>query len=197
MKNRSPSGWLLAIALALPLCAIADTAKPDSGKAHGPDGPRLFLVLRMADDLELSDEKALAVSRVLKEADEKRDELRKQRFELEDQIRQALKKSKPDEAALTKLIDQSKELHQQQERVAEDSFTALKKVLTVEQQAKLVLLRSRLRHEFGPRMHEGGRFQMGERRWRRDEPGPGPERGPEPGHHPPGHPPPGPEGDED
>ena len=199
MKNRSPSGWLLAIALALPLCAIADTAKPDIRKAHGPDGPRLFLVLRMADDLELSDEKALAVSRVLKEADEKRDQLRKKRFELEDQIREALKKSKPDEAALAKLIDQSNELHKQQERVAEDSFTALKKVLTVEQQAKLVLLRSRLRHEFGTRMHEGGRFQMGERRWHHGEPGPGPERGPEPGHGP-GHPPPGPdgpEGDED
>ena len=199
MKNRRTAGWLLSIALALPFCAIADTAKPDSGKTHGPDGPRLFLVLRMADALDLSDEKALAVSRVLKEADEKRDELRKKRSALEDQIREALKKSKPDEAALTKLIDQSKELHKQQEGVAEDSFTALKKVLTVEQQAKLVLLRSRLRHEFGPRMHDGGRSQMGERRWRRGEPGPGPERGREPGHGP-GHPPPGPdgpEGDED
>jgi Spy/CpxP family protein refolding chaperone len=195
MNKRSTAGWLAAIVLALPLYAIADPAKPDWGKEHGPDGPRLFLVLRMADALDLSDEKALAVSRVLKQADEKRDELRQKRSDLEDRIREALKKSKPDEAALAKLIDQSSELHQQQERVAEDSFTALKKVLTVEQQARLVLLRSSLRHEFGPRMHEGGRFHGGEHRWRRGERGPGPDRGPESGPGP-GHPPPGP-GDED
>jgi len=199
MAKRSISGWLTAIVLALPLVAIADPAKPDAGMMQDSDGPRLFLVLRMADALDLSDEKALAVSRVLKQADEKRDELRQKRLDLESQIREALKKSKPDEAALVKLIDQSSELHKQQERVAEDSFTALRKILTVEQQARLVLLRSRLRHEFGPRLHEGGRFHDGGHRWRGGEHEPRPERGPEgrpgPGHPPPG--PPAPEGDED
>jgi hypothetical protein len=140
----------------------------------------------MVDALGLSDEKALAVSRVLKQGDEKRGELRKKRMGLEKQIREALAKPKPDSAALATLVDQAVELHKQQEQIADDSFEALKKVLTVEEQAKLVLLRSRLRHEFGFRSSEPG-----EGRWRRghrgagqhgqtgeDGTGPGPDHGP-------------------
>jgi len=189
MRIPSRAGLLAALVLACPLYAIADPGKPGGDMpSHGHDGPRLFLVLRMADALDLSDEKALEVSRLLKQADEKRDELRRQRFELEDKIRGALRQSKPDEATLAKLVDQAAELHKQQERVAEDSFIALKKVLTVEQQAKLVLLRTRLRHEFGPHMRgmdehrgHGGRGH-----------GPGREHGPDDG--PDSGPPPGPAG---
>jgi hypothetical protein len=189
MKTAKRAGWLAALLLACPLYALADPTGPDVDKGHGPDGPRLFLVLRMAEALDLSDDKALAVSRILKEADEKRDELRRKRFELEDKIRGALKQSKPDDAALAKLIDQSSELHKQQERVAEDSFNALKKVLTVEQQAKLVLLRSRLRHEFGPHMHEHG--------WHHGEGERGRDRDPDLGRGPGAPPPPPPAEDEE
>jgi hypothetical protein len=137
----------------------------------------LFLVLRMADALGLSDEKALSVSRILKQGDEKRDELRKKRMDLEKQIRDALATPKPDSAALSKLVDQAVELHKQQEQIADDSFTALKKVLTVEEQAKLVLLRSRLRREFGFRSPEGGEH---EGRWHHRGHG-GPDHGHGPG----------------
>src|SRR5438105_3277953 len=166
MKNRSPSGWLLAIALALPLCAIADTAKPDIRKAHGPDGPRLFLVLRMADALDLSDEKALAVSRVLEEADEKRDELRKKRFELEDHIREALKKSKPDEAALTKLIDQSSELDEEIAAHARQEMVALERTLRLQPIDELEAHGWTERHRQRDRsvqLHDGGRRELRER----------------------------------
>ena len=185
MRIHSRAGLLAALLLACPLYAIADPGKPSGDMPpHGHDGPRLFLVLRMADALDLSDEKALEVSRLLKQADEKRDELRRKRFDLEDKIRAALRQSKPDEATLAKLVDQAAELHKQQERVAEDSFAAMKKVLTVEQQAKLVLLRTRLRHEFGPHMRG-----MGEHRGHGGR-GPGHERGPDGGPDP--GPPPGP-----
>ena len=178
MKKRVRFATMLAVAALLPILARADSAKPGAaGLMHGPGGPRLFLVLRMADALGLSDEKALAVSRILKQGDEKRDELRKKRMDLEKQIRDALAKPKPDSTALSGLVDQAIELHKQQEQIADDSFTALKKVLTVEEQAKLVLLRSRLRREFGFRAPEGNEH---EGHWRRRGHG-GPDHGHGPG----------------
>src|SRR5262245_28358978 len=118
MKMQSRAGLLAALLLACPIYVIADPGEPRGDMPpHGHKGPRLFLVLRMADALDLNDEKALEVSRLLKQADEKRDELRRKRFELEDKIRGALKQSKPDEATLAKLVDQAAELHKQQERV--------------------------------------------------------------------------------
>jgi Spy/CpxP family protein refolding chaperone len=176
MKKRATFASMLAVAALLPILARADADKPSAGPMHGLGGPRLFLVLRMADALGLSDEKALAVNRILKQGDEKRDELRKKRTDLEKQIRDALAKPKPDSTALSALVDQAIELHRQQEQIADDSFTALKKVLTVEEQAKLVLLRSRLRREFGFRSPEASEH---EGHWRhRGHGGPDHGRGP-------------------
>ena len=177
MKKRATCASMLAVAALLPILARADADKPGPGPMHGPGGPRLFLVLRMADALGLSDEKALAVNRILKQGEEKRAELRKKRMDLEKEIRDALAKPKPDSVALSALVDQAIDLHKQQEQIADDSFTALKKVLTVEEQAKLVLLRSRLRREFGfrspdAREHDG--------HWRRRGQG-GPDHGRGPG----------------
>ena len=177
MRKRARFASMLAMAALLPILARADAAKPGAGPMHGSGGPRLFVVLRMVDALGLSDEKALAVSHILKQGDEKRDELRKKRMDLEKQIRDALAKPKPDSAALSALVDQAVELHKQQEQIADDSFTALKKVLTVEEQAKLVLLRSRLRREFGFRSPEGSEH---EGRWHHRGHG-GPEHGRGPG----------------
>ena len=172
-------GFVLALTLAAPLAASADPPDRPEHKHDGP-GPRLYLVLRMADELNLSDEKALAVSRILKEGDEKREALRKKRAELEDKIRAALAQPKPDAAALAKLVDQATELHREQSKIADETFSALKKVLTVEEQAKLVLLRSRLHHDF--RFHMRPDDPMGEGRrhhWRDRGPGgPGPGTGP-------------------
>jgi len=165
------------------LAASADPPDRPERKHDGP-GPRLYLVLRMADELNLSDEKALAVSRILKEGDDKREMLRKKRAELEDKIRDALAQSKPDAAALGKLVDQATEMHKEQGRIADESFTALKKVLTVEEQAKLVLLRSRLHHDFRFHMHPpDGPMGEGRRHHGHDRgPGdPGPDPGPRPG----------------
>ena len=176
MRKKAAFASILAGAALLPLFVHAEADKPGFGPMRGPGGPRLFLVLRMVDALRLSDEKALTVNRILKQGDEKRDELRKQRMDLEKQIRDALAKPKPDSAALTMLVDQAVELHKQQEQITDDSFTALKKVLTVEEQAKLVLLRSRLRHEFGFRSSEPGERDG---HWRRSgHRGPGHEHGP-------------------
>jgi Spy/CpxP family protein refolding chaperone len=185
MRKSSTFASVLAVAALLPILASADPPKLGAGPAHGPGG-RLFLVLRMTDELGLSDEKALAVSHILKQGDEKREELRKKHIDLEKQIRDALAKPKPDSAALTALVDQAVELHKQQVQIADDSFAELRKVLTVEEQAKLVLLRSRLRKEFGFRPPDQNES---EGRWRRRGQG-GPDHGHAPGPPGAGDPPP-------
>lgn len=157
MKTRKVHDLLLALALALPLSAAADC--PDDSPEHPQRGRgRLFLVLRIADELELSDEKALAVSHLLEQAEGQREELRNKRRDLDRQVREALGQQKPDQTALAKLVDQAVDLDRQQARANQESFTALKKVLTVEQQAKLVLLRSRMHRE--TRFRGGGWHDM-------------------------------------
>jgi Spy/CpxP family protein refolding chaperone len=158
MKIKPIHGLVIALAFALPLRAMADSAKADDAKEHHGHRGRLFLVLRIADALNLSDEKTLAVNHVLQQAEEKRHALREQRMAVNKQIHDALGQSKPDEAALTKLIDQAIDLDHQQQRAGEDAFNSLKKILTVPEQAKLVLLRSKLRHEVGFHGHGGRRW---------------------------------------
>jgi uncharacterized membrane protein len=178
---------LAAAAILVPLVAIAEGPHREPERDFGSRG-RLLLVLRMADELGLSDEKALAVSRVLKDAEAKRDELHAKRRELEKQIRDALAQKK-DDAALGKLIDQAVDLDRQRAKEMEDSFTSLKKILTVQEQAKLVLMRMGMHHEPGPHgpggWREGGNWHHG--------PGGGPEEDHGPGDHRPPPPPPGPE----
>jgi Spy/CpxP family protein refolding chaperone len=167
MNIRRIHALLLVAALAVPLGVMADSSR------GGPPGyhhkrARLFLVLRMADALDLSDEKALQVNHLLEQVELKRDDLRKQRDVLNEQIRGALDEPQPDDAKLAKLIDQAIDLDSQQARAFEDSFNALKKVLTVEQQAKLVLLRAKLHGEVHPR--ERGFRSGGMERWHRGGP---------------------------
>ena len=165
MTTKTKILMVAALAALVPILVTADAMKE-----HHEGRMRTFLVLRIADALNLSDERALAVSRVFRDAEAKREEARKKRDEIEDKIRESLKKPKPDSAALSKLVDQAVELDKQQGQAREQIFEALKKVLSVEEQAKLVLLRPELRHE----MHS-----MGGPRW---EHGPGHEGGPEGGH---------------
>ena len=166
MKNRPLHVLVLALALALPLRAMADSGKPEEMKSHHGHRARLFLTLRIADALNLSDEKTLAVSHVLQQAEEKRSALREQRFALNKQIRDALAQPKPDDAALTKLVDQAVELDRQQQHAGEEVFTSLKKILTVQEQAKLVLLRMKLHHEMRFHGHGGEGWGGGHGGWR-------------------------------
>jgi uncharacterized membrane protein len=179
---------LAAAAILVPLVAIAEAPHREADRDFGSRG-RLLLVLRMADELGLSDEKALAVSRALKEAESKRDEIHTKRRELEKQIRQALAQKKPDDAALGKLIDQAVDLDRQRAKAMEDSFTSLKKILTVQEQAKLVLMRMEMHHEPGP--HGPGGWHGGG--WHHGPDGPEGDHGPG-GHGPPPPPPGGEEG---
>lgn len=131
----------LTALLALP--AFAQQPTPHSGTHR--DRARTFLVVRIADALKLNDQDALKVAAVVRASDERRQDLRRQREALEAKLRTALKK--PGSADLTQLISEGNDLDQKLALVPEDTFRELQKILTVEQQAKLLLLRRDLQAE--------------------------------------------------
>lgn len=189
-----PKALLLLLGLSvLPCIALAQTPgpRPEGPRGEGPwrERARMFLVLRIADALKLNDADALKVSNVIRQSDEHRQELVKQRQALEDKLREASAKQPQDPAELTKLISQGNEIDQKLALVPEDSFHELQKILTVDQQARLMLFRRQLQGEIRGALagrHSGG---GGRRPWqgRGGFEGPGGPRGPGG----PGGPPPG------
>jgi Spy/CpxP family protein refolding chaperone len=150
------------VALCLMLVPAALSAQPNQ---EGPwrDRARMFLVLRIADALNLSEQEALKVSNVIRQSDQHRRDLVEERQGLEQQLREALAKQPPDSAALTKLINQGNDIDQKLALVPEDSFRELQKILTVEQQAKLMLFRRELQGEIRRAVQGRGRAGAGRR----------------------------------
>jgi len=150
------------------LGALAVTLSPPPGVAQPPDGPRrerarTFLVLRIVEALNLNEQDALKVSSTIRQSDERRQQLIQQRQALEERLRAALAKHPVDSADLAKLVGEGNDLDQKIALVPEDSFRELQKVLTVEQQAKLLLFRRELQGEI--RRAWQGRRGSGGRRW--------------------------------
>jgi hypothetical protein len=160
MKGAHLMSGLLAIAMLAP-AAHAQAAK---GTPETPrrERARTFLVLRIVDALNLNDQEALKVSTIVRQSDEQRQQLVKQRQGLEDQLRTALAKKPPDPAELGKLVSEGNDIDQKIALIPEDTFRELQKVLTVEQQAKLMLFRRELQGEI--RRAVQGRRASGGRR---------------------------------
>ncbi len=131
--------------LTLSLVPLRAAAQPPPGPER--DRARTFLVVRIADALQLSDQDALKVSSVIRQSDERRLGLVKQREALEDKLRSALVKTPVDPTGLSKLISDGNELDQKLALMPEETFRELQKILTVEQQAKLLLFRRDLQGE--------------------------------------------------
>ena len=135
--------WLVLFSLSLwPLRAAAQP--PEESER---DRARTFLVVRIADALQLSDADALKVSAVIRRADERRLGLVKQRETFESTLRSVLAKTPADPAALTALISEGNDLDQKLALIPEETFRELQAILTVEQQAKLLLFRRELQGE--------------------------------------------------
>jgi Spy/CpxP family protein refolding chaperone len=137
--------------LAVTALSHAVHAQPTEG-TH-PEAPprreraRTFLVLRIVDALNLNDQDALKVSTIVRQSDERRQQLVKQRQGLEDQLRAALAKKPIDPAELGKLVGEGNDIDQKIALIPEDTFHEMQKILTVEQQAKLILFRRELQGE--------------------------------------------------
>ncbi|MGH7857171.1 MAG: Spy/CpxP family protein refolding chaperone [Candidatus Binatia bacterium] len=127
------------------LTSLAAAEPPPDEQLH--DRARTFLVLRLTDALDLSDEKALEASRILKRADERRRKLQQERHEAGKEIRRALDAPQLDRERLAALVDRAGKLDQEIALVPARSFEELRAILTVEQQAKLVLARPKIHDE--------------------------------------------------
>ncbi len=153
------------MALALLAAATVRAASP----APAQDRARTYLMMRLVDALDLPDDKALALRAIFRKADERRVELIAKRQSIDKQLRAALSRPDKDQAELTKLVAEATSVDRDLASVAEDSFREAQQGLSVEQQAKLVLLRRELqgqvrdavRHRLGqrggkPPEHEAG-----------------------------------------
>ncbi len=154
----------LTTLFAATVLAPAVHAQPTAGPR--PEGPprreraRTFLVLRIVDALNLNEQDALKVSNIVRQSDERRLQLVKQREGLEEQLRAALAKKPADPAELSRLVGECNAIDQQIALIPEDTFHEMQKVLTVEQQARLMLFRRELQGEIRRAIqgrHGGGR----------------------------------------
>jgi hypothetical protein len=159
--------WYCALAIAALLLApvARSAAQTPGGASQTPeadlrrDRMRTFLVLRISEALDLPEDKALQISKVLRAAEEKRRALVDQRREVEHKLRDALEQtSNWDPAAFTKLIAEANDLDGKIALIPESSFRQVQDLLTVEQQARLVLLRpelqAQIRRNMARRMNE-------------------------------------------
>ena len=136
---------LLAIPLfGLVLLSAPASAQPPAKREHAR--ARTFLVVRIAEELGLPDDKALQVSAIIRKSDEQRSQLQGQRAEIGKKLQAGLTQSPPDATALSKLIAEANDVDHQLALLPEQSFREMQQILTVEQQAKLILFRPKLQN---------------------------------------------------
>jgi len=128
------------------LLALGATTVPTT-LPPGRDRARTYLMLRVVDALNLSDDKALAMRDVLRRADERRIELTSRRDALDGKLRAALAQSPVDVPALSQLVSDAHTVQRELADLPEHTFTEAQKILDVEQQAKLLLFRRDLQGE--------------------------------------------------
>ncbi len=163
MKKISKFSGVVALAVLVAGSAAAE------GDEEGQRGgrARTFLVLRIAEALELSEDKALRISKILSAAEDRRAAIRSERAALAPGLKQAI--TAADETALADLVAKARELDRQQVMVVNDSFDEVDQVLTVIERGKLALLMPEIRSQLGrggrrgpgaPRRDPGRRMQV-------------------------------------
>lgn len=118
--------------------------------AAGPDDlehARTFLVLRLTDELDLTDEQVLKINHALKAIVDRQHALRTHRKELEGKITDLLGKKPVDPAALEPLIKESLAIDHELALLPDQTTNELLQSLTVEQRARFVLIRPQLQRE--------------------------------------------------
>ena len=147
---------------------LTSWAAAQTGGPHRYDRARTFLVLRISEALDLSDEQALHVSRIVRKADTARRDLKARRAELEDRLRDALRDPKPDEANINPLIAQVNEVDEQLALVPENAFRRIQDILQPQEQAQLILLRPEIQSQVRSSVQRRLREAPGKYRYPRD-----------------------------
>lgn len=145
--------WLAAVVVLTLGAAAAGRAAEEPGR----DRARTFLMLRMVEALDLKDDKALELRNILRRTDDRRSELLAQRETLQGKLRLAIEHTPRDEAAVAALVEEGVRLDRELATLPERSFAEAQKILTVEQQGKLLLLRRDLQGQ----VHQAMRRRLG------------------------------------
>ena len=132
---------LLACLLACPVLGASADTPPARDRA------RTYLMLRVVDALDLSDDKALQMRDILHRADDRRLELTKKRDDLDAEMRATLARAPIDAAKLGPLVADAHQVQRDLAALPEKTFTEAQSILSVEQQAKLLLFRRDLQGE--------------------------------------------------
>lgn len=138
------------------LCLLTVVGPVRAGAADKPtrrERARTFLVLRIADALSLSDEKALEVSKILRSSDDTRQQLRSDRSDLEAPLRSAVEAA--DEKALGDLVARANDIDRKLSLLPSESFLKIQEILSPVERGKLLLLLPQLRQQV--RARRGGR----------------------------------------
>jgi len=135
----------LAIAACVLLLGAALAAAQDPAITAPGERGRTYLVLRIVEALELGDEQARDLSRILATSGERRAELFVERKTLGQSLRSALDQN--DEPRIAELIARSREIDRESLLLPLESFTATDAILSLEERAKLVLLLPELRRQ--------------------------------------------------
>lgn len=139
--------------VAIAACAAMATA--EDGPLRGEDRARTFLVLRIAEALDLSDDKALQISRVLKTASERREAIRGERAALAPDLESAI--SGGEDSAIEALVTKALEIDRRLLLVVADSFEEIGALLTVAERGRFALLVPELQSQ----LRRGGRRGAG------------------------------------
>jgi hypothetical protein len=147
------------------LCALATPARAtdEDLEASGRQRARTFLLVRLAEALQLPDEKALQLSRILRSEDDRRRELRMKRDGVAERLQAVLAQTPVDATALGKLVAETNEIDEQIALIPEHAMREAQKILTPEQQARLALFRPELQKQIRRALQERlrGRRDLG------------------------------------
>jgi hypothetical protein len=137
----------------------ADGAAPAGGRA------RMFLVLRLSESLRLNDEQTLRVAAVFRSIQERRRDLIDERARIETKLESELAKKPPSQESLSSLTAEAHEIDRKVALLPDQAFEEVGKDLTVEQRARLVLLKGQLRNQLqNERARRAARLSGGDRR---------------------------------
>lgn len=150
--------------------AAADAADDEDGAASGfaGGGARagrgggrggMLVVLRIAEELHLSDEQTIKVAGEFRRVAQQRRELVGKKNALAAKLEAQLAQQPRDDKALDALTDQAVAVDQQLLQLPEQLWKGVQPVLTAEQRARLILLRGKMKQQLeGARR---GRFGVG------------------------------------
>ena len=119
-------------------------------------GPML-LVLRIAEELHLSDEQTVKIAGEFRRVAQQRRELLAQKVSLVAKLEAQLARQPRDDAALDALTGQLVGIEQQLLQLPDQLWKGVQPVLTAEQRARLILLRGKMKQQIdGARRRRGG-----------------------------------------